>query len=113
MAEQEAENIIIPVRRWIRGHYTKLTSSNVTRCNHCNKQFSIPKKRHLAILHKHLVKAHSDKLNEEQKKEDKFHWTWDYFTAESNTEATCKECNLPIKYQSVTCLQKHLKRMHK
>ncbi|XP_012061977.1 PREDICTED: uncharacterized protein LOC105625246, partial [Atta cephalotes] len=113
MAEQEAENIIIPVRRWIRGHYTKLTSSNVARCNHCNVQIFIHKNKSLAILHKHLVKRHSDKLNEEQKKEDKFHWIWDYFIAESDIEATCKECNLTIKYQSVSCLKKHLKRIHK
>ncbi|XP_018053023.1 PREDICTED: uncharacterized protein LOC108690311, partial [Atta colombica] len=102
----------IPVRRWIRGHYTKLTSSNVARCNHCNVQFFIHKNRSLAILHEHLVKRHLDKLNEEQKNEDKFHWTWDYFIAESDIAATCTECNLTIKYQSVTCLKSHLKRIH-
>jgi len=103
----------IPVRRWIRGHYTKLTNSNVAKCNHCNAQFSIHKYRFLAILHKHLVKRHSDKLNEEQKKEDKFHWTWDYFIAKSDIEATCKMCYSTIKCDLIKYLKRHLKRMHK
>ena len=112
MAEQEVDDILIPVRRWIRGHYTKLTSSKEAKCNHCNVKNIICKHR-LAILHEHLVERHSDKLSEEEKKEDKFHWTWDYFIAKSDTEATCKKCDKTIKYHSVTHLKNHLKRIHK
>ena len=49
MAEQEAEDILIPVRHWIREHYTKLTSSNEAKCNHCKAIFTIHNKS-LAIL---------------------------------------------------------------
>ncbi|XP_018350030.1 PREDICTED: uncharacterized protein LOC108753169 [Trachymyrmex septentrionalis] len=105
---QKTDNFI-PVRRWIRGHYTKLTSSNKTKCNHCSKKFTIHKNQFLDFLHKHLVKTHPDILIEEEKKEDKFHWTWDYFIAESNTQAKCKQCALTIKYYSITNLKSHLK----
>ena len=44
----------------------------------------------LAILHDHLVKKHPDILLEEEKREDKFDWCWDYFIAKSDREATCK-----------------------
>ena len=64
----------------------------------------------LAILHKHLVEKHLDKLKEEQTKEVKFHWTWDYFIAESDAQAKCKQCALTIKYYSITNLKCHLKR---
>ena len=80
----------IRVRHWIREHYIKLTKYNIARCNYCNVKFTIHN-RYLANLHKHLVKKHSEKLNEEQKKEDKFHWTWDYFIPKSDTEAICNK----------------------
>jgi len=102
----------IPVRFYIRKHYTKLIRNKMTKCNYCNAKITI-RYKYLDYFHKHLVKAHPDKLNEEKKKEDKFHWTWDYFMAESDTEATCKICYLTIKNRTVTCLKKHLKRMHK
>jgi len=99
----------IPVRRWIREHYTKLTNSYKAKCNYCNKEYNI--RRSLENLHKHLVKKHSEKLNEEQKKEDKFHWTWDYFIPKSDTEAICKKCNRTFKYHKVISnLERHLKR---
>jgi len=41
MAEQEVENNLIPVRRWIREYYTKLTRSNKITCNHCNDIYII------------------------------------------------------------------------
>ena len=95
MAEQEVDDILIPVRRWIRGHYTKLTSSNEAKCNHCNEKFTIHKNR-LAILHEHLVKIHPDILSEEEKKEDKFDWCWDYYIAKSDREAICKKCDSTV-----------------
>ena len=113
MAEQEVDDILIPVRRWIRGNYTQLTSSNGAKCNHCNAEITIYKNRSLAILHEHLVKTHPDILSEEEKKEDKFDWSWDYFIAKSDTEATCKKCDARIKYRSVSCLKSHLKHIHK
>ncbi|EGI67658.1 hypothetical protein G5I_03702 [Acromyrmex echinatior] len=103
MAEQEVDDILIPVRRWIRGHYTKLTSSKEAKCNHCN----------LFYMNIWWRDIHPDILSEEEKKEDKFHWTWDYFIAKSDTEATCKKCDKTIKYHSVTNLKNHLKRIHK
>ena len=112
MAEQEVDDIPIPVRRWIRGHYTKLTSNNEAKCNHC-AEITIYNNRYLADLHEHLVKRHSDILSEEEKKEDKFDWSWDYFIAKSDTEATCKICDLTIKYYSVSGLKNHLKHIHK
>ena len=102
----------IPVRLYIRKHYTKLIRNKMAKCNHCNAKFTIRNKS-LAYLHKHLVKAHPDKLNEEQKKEDKFHWTWDYFIAESDIYARCKICKLTIKYNLVKYLKNHLKIIHK
>ena len=102
----------IPVRRWIREHYTKLTNSYKAKCNYCNEEYSI-RTTSLANLHKHLVKKHSEKLNEEQKKEDKFHWTWDYFIPKSDTEAICNKCNRTLKYHTVSDLGSHLKHLHK
>ena len=112
MAEQEVDDILIPVRRWIRGHYTKLTSNNEAKCNHC-AEITIYNNRSLANLHEHLVKRHPDILSEEEKKEDKFDWSWDYFIAKSDTEATCKKCDLTIKYRTITQLQRHLAYYHK
>ena len=104
---QKIDNFI-PVRSWICEHYTKLTS-NKARCNHCNAQFIVHNTSSVT-LHKHLLKTHSDILTEGEKKEDKFHWTWDYFIAESDTQAKCKQCALTIKYYSITNLKCHLKR---
>ena len=67
MAEQEVDDILIPVRRWIRDHYTKLTSSNETKCNHRNVKFTIYKNR-LAILHEHLVRRHPEYYQKKRRK---------------------------------------------
>ena len=37
--KREAADNLIPIRRWIRGHYTKLSGSNEFLCNHCNGKF--------------------------------------------------------------------------
>ena len=102
----------IPARLYIRKHYTKLPKNNAARCNYCNAKFTT-QNRSLAHLHEHLVKRHPDILSEEEKKEDKFDWSWDYFIAKSDTEATCKKCDSTIKYHLVTHLKNHLKRIHK
>ena len=102
----------IPVHLWIRKLYTKLPRNNSTRCNYCNAIFTMQNKS-LANLHEHLMKTHLDKLSEEEKKEDKFHWTWNYFIAESDTKATCTKCDITITNYSVTDLKMHLKRIHK
>ena len=100
----------IPVRRWIREHYTKLTNSYKAKCNYCNEIFTLYNSN-LARLHKHLAQKHSEKLKKEQKIEDKFHWTWDYFLPKSYTEAICKKCNRTFKYHKVISnLERHLKR---
>ncbi|XP_011063018.1 PREDICTED: uncharacterized protein LOC105151168 isoform X1 [Acromyrmex echinatior] len=102
----------IPTRLYIRKHYTKLSKSNAAKCNNCNEKFNIPNNR-LAILHEHLMKRHPDILSEEEKKVDKFDWSWDYFIAKSDREATCKICDSTIKYHTVTELKRHLKHVHK
>ncbi|KYQ58868.1 hypothetical protein ALC60_02126, partial [Trachymyrmex zeteki] len=101
---------LIPIRRWMREHYTKLTR-NRARCNHCNEKFDIHLNR-LCTLHKHLVEAHPDKLTEGEKNEVKFNWTWDYYIAKSGTEALCKLCKVIVRYKNVTQLKNHLKRNH-
>ncbi|XP_011053866.1 PREDICTED: uncharacterized protein LOC105145764, partial [Acromyrmex echinatior] len=114
MAEEEVVDILIPVCRWIRGHYTKLTSGNQAKCNHCAEiTIYTSNNRSLANLHEHLVKRHPDILSEEEKKEDKFDWAWDYFIAKSDREATCKLCGSSITYRRVFQLKSHLKRIHK
>ena len=84
----------IPVRLYIRKHYTKLPKNNA-RCNYCNVKFTIHMNR-LAILHDHLVKKHPDILLEEEKREDKFDWCWDYYIAKSDREAICKKCDSTV-----------------
>ncbi|XP_018308801.1 uncharacterized protein [Mycetomoellerius zeteki] len=111
MAETEAGDNFIPARRWIRGHYTKLTKSNKARCNHCTEKFIMHFKCS-AVLHKHLVNAHPDKLTEEEKKEVKFHWTWDYFILKGDKKAICKECKKIIKYSNTIQLKDHLEKIH-
>ncbi|XP_018307403.1 uncharacterized protein, partial [Mycetomoellerius zeteki] len=101
---------LIPIRRWMREHYTKLTR-NRARCNHCNERFIIHEK-HKRSLHKHLTEAHPDQLTEEEKNEVKFDWTWDYYMAKSNTEATCGLCKVTVRYTFVSDLKYHLKRNH-
>jgi len=103
---KESDNFI-PVRRWMRGHYTKLTRSDGITCNHCNDKYSIASPS--LFLHKHLVEAHPDKLTDEEKKEDKFFWTWDYFTIEDDSDATCKICETTIRYTKTYNLTQHLK----
>ncbi|KYQ54047.1 hypothetical protein ALC60_09177 [Trachymyrmex zeteki] len=109
---REAADNLIPIRRWIRGHYSKLTRNNEATCNHCNKKINVYI-THLFFLHTHLVISHPDKLTEEEKKEVKFHWTWDYFTLKDDTEATCVICKATINCTSPTNLKRHLKRVHK
>ncbi|KYQ52558.1 hypothetical protein ALC60_08321 [Trachymyrmex zeteki] len=81
------------------------------RCNHCNERFIIHEK-HKRSLHKHLTEAHPDQLTEEEKNEVKFDWTWDYYMAKSNTEATCGLCKVTVRYTFVSDLKYHLKRNH-
>ena len=102
----------ISVHHWIREHYTKLLKNNIATCNYCNVMYTLCNSN-LAILHKHLVQKHSEKLNGEQKKEDKFHWTWDYFIPKSDTEAICNKCNRTLKYHTVSDLRSHLIHLHK
>ncbi|KYN39792.1 hypothetical protein ALC56_05837 [Trachymyrmex septentrionalis] len=109
---KEAAHNLIPVRRWIRGHYTKLTESDKATCNHCNDHFDILI-RHLFILHKHLVEAHPDKLTEEEKKEVKFFWIWDYFNIKNDANAICKICETTVRYTRAENLKRHLKNIHK
>ncbi|KYQ55647.1 hypothetical protein ALC60_05454, partial [Trachymyrmex zeteki] len=99
----------IPIRCWMREHYTKLTTNNA-RCNHCNRKFNYIKCIH--NLHKHLIKLHPDKLTEEEKNEVKFHWTWDYYIAKSNTEALCKLCKVIVRCKTMSYLKNHLKKKH-
>ncbi|KYQ51716.1 hypothetical protein ALC60_09204 [Trachymyrmex zeteki] len=109
---EEAQNNLVPVRLWIRGHYTELTRTNETKCIHCNVIFPIYMNK-LDTLHKHLVETHSDKLAEEQKKEIKFHWIWDYYIEKNDRHATCKRCKRIIMYNSTSDLGRHLKETHK
>ena len=76
--------------------------------DYCNAKFNIHN-RSLAILYKHVVKAHPDILSEEEKKEDKFYWTWDYFIAKSDTEPTYILCNATIWSKLTSRLILHLK----
>ncbi|KYQ48245.1 hypothetical protein ALC60_12715, partial [Trachymyrmex zeteki] len=101
---------LIPIRRWMREHYTKLTRKKA-RCNHCNVKLSI-RLGYLHILHKHLVDAHPEKLTEQEKNEEKFYWIWDYYIVKSNTEATCILCKLIIRYTITNKLKMHLKKNH-
>ena len=55
------------------------------------------------------MKAHPDILSEEEKKEDKFYWTWDYFIAKSDTETTCILYNATIASKLTSRLILHLK----
>ena len=95
----------------MRGHYTKLTRSDQVACNHCNDTYSMHV-RHLRNLHKHLVEAHPDKLTDEEKKEDKFLWYWDYFTLKDDS-ITCNLCNKSLSSKHLNSLKSHLKIMHK
>ena len=108
---RDAADHVIPVRRWIRGHYTKLTNDEII-CNHCNDKYIIHI-RHLQILHLHLRAIHPDKLTEEEKKEVKFHWAWDYFTLKGDVRATCNICKKIMSCKNVSHLTRHLKNVHK
>ena len=76
--------------------------------DYCNARFNIHN-RSLTILHKHFVKAHPVILSEEEKKEDKFYWTRDYFIAKSDTETTCILYNATIASKLTSRLILHLK----
>jgi len=88
MTKREVEENLIPVCRWIRGYYPKLTKSNEAVCNQYNHKYIslyIIYAKRTNTLHKHLVEAHPDKLTKEGKKEVEFYWdysTWEdfYFT---------------------------------
>ncbi|KYQ48473.1 hypothetical protein ALC60_12529, partial [Trachymyrmex zeteki] len=43
----------------------------------------------------------------------KFHWSWDYFIAESDKKASYNLCKETIKHRPVTRLEEHLERKHK
>ncbi|XP_011059785.1 PREDICTED: uncharacterized protein LOC105149213 [Acromyrmex echinatior] len=107
----DASDNVIPVRCWIRGHYTK-TNINEATCNHCNDQYLIDI-RHLNILYVHLREIHPDKLTEKEKKEVKFHWVWDYFTLKDDVRATCNICKKIMYCENISNLTRHLKILHK
>ena len=64
-------------------------------------------------LHKHLVKAHPEKLTEEEKKDVEVNWTWDYFKLSADSKATCKICKGIMSSKTIDNLTDHLKSMHK
>ncbi|XP_011063070.1 PREDICTED: uncharacterized protein LOC105151206 [Acromyrmex echinatior] len=106
-----AEDDLIPVRNWMREHYTKLIRTNKATCNYCNVEIKICV-THLVVFHRHLVNVHPEKLTEEEKKEVKFSWIWDHFIAKIDKEAICKHCQIIIKYEDTTRLKQHLKKHH-
>jgi len=108
---REAEDNVIPVRRWIRRHYTRLTISSL-QCNHCNKRFIMCIYR-LDVLRRHLLVVHPDKLTAKKKKEVKFYWTWDHFTEKTDREVICKHCKVTVRYRHTTHLKEHLIIHHK
>jgi len=107
---REAGHNLILVRCWIRGHYRELTKSNEVTCNHCNLEI-IVNVQYLDILHKHLVEAHPDKLTEEEKKNVKVSWVWDYFTL-GDSRATCNLCGISLSSRRLSNLIIHLKLTH-
>ncbi|XP_018306275.1 uncharacterized protein [Mycetomoellerius zeteki] len=108
--EEEEDDERIPVRRWIRKNYTKLTT-NKAQCNHCSEVFSY---KYVPELPCHLRLVHPDKLTEKEKEDRKISWIWDYFTPGNNTSAICNICNKTYNIVSTTrCLNLHLKRVHR
>ena len=70
MTERELEEDLIPVCRWIRGYYTKLTKINEALCNQYNHKYillCIIYVKRTNTLHKYLVEAHSDKQKKRRK----------------------------------------------
>ncbi|KYQ49120.1 hypothetical protein ALC60_11819 [Trachymyrmex zeteki] len=82
------------------------------RCIHCNGKFIVYVNK-LKTLHKHLVEVHADKLTEEEKKEVKLYWAWDYFTLKDCTIAMCNICQATIRCKQISSLKNHLSRIHK
>ncbi|KYQ57261.1 hypothetical protein ALC60_03783 [Trachymyrmex zeteki] len=109
MANQEIEDNKIPVCRWMRRHYIE-GAKFIAICSHC--QIVIYYRNAYSILHHHLMEEHSEKLTEEQKIENKIHWTWDYFIPKANQKAICNLCSKIIKYHgnSYSLLINHLRR---
>ncbi|KYN40793.1 hypothetical protein ALC56_04833, partial [Trachymyrmex septentrionalis] len=109
-ANWDIRHNLILVRCWIRGHYRELTRSNEVTCNHCNLEI-IVNVQYLDILHKHLVEAHPDKLTEEEKKNVKVSWVWDYFTL-GDSKTTCNLCGISLNTRRISNLSRHLKLAH-
>ncbi|XP_018377969.1 PREDICTED: uncharacterized protein LOC108770761 [Trachymyrmex cornetzi] len=108
--EEEEDDERIPVRRWIRKNYTKLTT-NKAKCNHCSEVFSY---KYVPELPCHLRLVHPDKLTEKEKEDRKISWIWDYFTPGNNMTAVCNICNKTYNIVSTTrCLIKQVKRVHR
>ncbi|XP_071650296.1 uncharacterized protein [Temnothorax longispinosus] len=96
----------IPVRRFIRGHYSKL-KGDAAKCNYCF--IVICYKNAHNILHEHLKCKHKDKLTEIEKSETNFHWFWDYFTINDKAYAKCHKCNIQFYALTPAFLTDHLK----
>ncbi|KYN40029.1 hypothetical protein ALC56_05580, partial [Trachymyrmex septentrionalis] len=50
----------IPVRHWIRDHYTKLTNSNEAKCNYCNAKFTLKKYLYQKCFRQAFIESHAD-----------------------------------------------------
>ncbi|KYN14962.1 hypothetical protein ALC57_12823 [Trachymyrmex cornetzi] len=110
MAEQGATYFreVFPVRRWIRRHYTKIPGRRTANCKHCPDLVPI---RPSIMLHDHLVKAHSNELTEDEKKDKLTYWVWDHFTIKDTQYATCNICGSELK-STIRNLHQHLKFVH-
>ncbi|XP_018345618.1 PREDICTED: uncharacterized protein LOC108750583 [Trachymyrmex septentrionalis] len=98
-----------PVCQWIRRHYKKIPDSVYAKCNHCPRFVT---SRFPTFLRDHLIWNHSDKLTEEEKKDERTCWTLDHFTEIEDTQfVKCNICSIIMMYDKKK-LEAHLGKKH-
>ena len=108
MADQQLEDNKLPVREWLRGHFTQSEDRLSAICRHCSTKIFC-KRKFIKLLY-HLCYRHLEVLTEKQKKDRNVHWIWDYFTPKANKKAQCNMCNrlILVDYKNFVNLEIHL-----
>ncbi|XP_071563558.1 uncharacterized protein [Temnothorax nylanderi] len=98
--EHDVNKEKIPVRRFVRKHFSKL-KNYAAKCRNC---FAVVDFTHMCKLHEHLKNVHRNVLTETERKDrQRLDWIWDYLITNKNYDdimGECKLCGHPFKLKA-------------
>ncbi|TGZ45709.1 uncharacterized protein [Temnothorax longispinosus] len=110
--EHDVNKEKIPVRRFVRKHFSKLTNY-AAKCRNCFAVVDFTRPR---ALHNHLHNVHENELTETEHKDKRLDWRWDYLITNKNDDimGKCKLCGHPFKQEDgiYNTFVSHLNKSH-